>query len=108
MATPSGQRRHRITIKKPVTGADETTGEALQTLTDVATVWSKITFGSGREKWANDHTLNEYDAVITIRYRTDLLEDMQAHYGSDVFEIKSIIDPFMRKEELKLLCTRYG
>lgn len=102
----AGLLRHRVTIKKPATGRDES-GSPVNTFDLVCTVWANIGFATGRERWANEHTVNNYDAVVTIRYRTGLLENMIVDYEGRTLEIKSIIDPFMNKVELKLLCTNY-
>ena len=99
--------RHRIVIKQPAITRNAT-GAAEDDLTIIDTIWANVSIINGRERWANEHTLNEYDAAITIRYRSDLTEDMQAHHEGTVYEIKSIIDPFGNKSELKLLCTNYG
>lgn len=103
-----GQLKHRVVIKQPDTGRNVSTGEPVQTLTTVATRWAKVGFASGRERWANEHTINNYDAVVTIRYLADLSENMQVHHDGRVLDIKAIIDPTGNKTELKLLCVDHG
>jgi len=103
----SGRLRHRITIKQPAITRDAV-GAPVNTLTDIATVWANVGFASGRERWANEHTVNNYDAVVTIRYMPGITEDMQVHHDGRVLDIKAIIDPLGNKSELKLLCVDHG
>lgn len=102
----AGKLKHRIVIKKPATGRDEA-GAPNATPTLVAIVRAEVGFASGRERWANEHTVNNYDAVVTVRYRPGLLEDMLIEHEGRTLEIKNIIDPLMNKVELKLLCVDY-
>ena len=104
----AGLMRHRITIKQPSVGRDETTGDSIETYTDLSTVWANVGFASGRERWANEHTITNYDAVVSVRYLSTIKEDMQIHYDGRILEIKSIIDPLGNKAELKLLCVDHG
>jgi SPP1 family predicted phage head-tail adaptor len=103
----AGTLRHRVVIKQPSTARDAA-GAPTETLTTIATIWANVGFASGRERWANEHTVNNYDAVVTIRYRSDLTEDMQVHHDGRVLDIKAIIDPFGNKSDLKLLCVDHG
>lgn len=103
----AGIMRHRITVKRPSTSRDSA-GAPVETLTDVATMWANIGFASGRERWANEHTVNNYDAVVTIRYRADISEDMRIYHDSRELDIKAIIDPLGNKSELKLMCVDHG
>lgn len=103
----AGLLRHRVIIKRPESGRDAA-GAAIDVLVVVATIWANVGFASGRERWANEHVLNSYSAIVTVRYRADLREDMEIHYDGRVLDIKAIIDPFGNKAELKLMCTDHA
>lgn len=103
----AGRLRHRVIIKQPATTRDAV-GAPTETLSTIATVWANVGIASGRERWANEHTVNNYDAVVTIRYRTDIAEDMRVIHDSRELDIKAIIDPTGLKAELKLLCVDHG
>lgn len=103
----AGRLRHRITIKQRASGRDAS-GAPVDTYTDVCTVWAFVSILTGKERWAGEHTLNNYDAGVTIRYRPDLTEDMQVHFEGRVLDIKNIIDPIGNKSDMILMCVDHG
>jgi|GEM_PF-5701592 len=102
----SGRLRHRAEIKQRATGRDEA-GGAIQTPTLIASTRCHVGVSTGREYWANEHTATNYDAVVSMRFRTDLKEDMELHVNGKVYNVKAIIDPTGYKRELKVLCVRH-
>lgn len=104
----AGRLIHRVTIKDVGTTRDAA-GAPDETLTDVCTIWSNISFISGNEKWANQHIANDYKVAVLIRPRTDLSENMQVFHGSRVYDIKSIMpEANGRKDDMILLCVDHG
>lgn len=99
--------RHRIAINS-VSTAKDSAGAASKATTLLANCWADVNESGGSENWADQNVLTTYDAVVTIRYRDDLAESMQIDHQGKTFEIKAIIDPYGIKEQLKLMCKRYG
>lgn len=102
----AGRLRQVIAIKKPVTGRDAA-GGILQTTTTFLSTRAHMAAATGREYWAAEHVSTSYDIVASIRYREGITDDMELHHGSDVYDIKSIVDPTGYKRELKILCVRH-
>ena len=108
MGMRAGRLNRQVIIKEPiVTGHDTAGAEEIEFLV-FAKPWARVDIISGSERWANEHVATKYDAVVTIRYREGLQENMRVHDGDRVLEIKAFFDPYSNKTELKLLCTDYG
>ena len=103
----AGMLRHRVEIYS-ISIAPDATGAPTNSETLFNTLWARVNVSGGQERWTDASVINEYDAVITIRYRTDLTDSMRVKYDGNTYEIKSIIDPYGNKVDLKLMCKRYG
>lgn len=102
----SGRLRHRVEIKQRTVGRDAA-GGSLQTLSLIASTRGHIAPATGREFWAAQHVATEYDAVISMRFRTDITEEMELHIKDRVYDVKSIVDPTGYGRELKVLCVNH-
>lgn len=71
---------------------------------DVTTLRGEVKTVNGRERWADERTMQTYDVSVRIRYRTGVAESQRLVYGPRVLEIGTIIDPTERMRELVLLC----
>ena len=46
--------------------------------------------------------------IVTIRYRPDILKDMQVHVDNLTLDVKYVLDPELRQRWLHLLCLEAG
>jgi len=101
----SGLLRERVTIQTWVTTQDEDGSEITVPL-DVCTVWAAVEPVSGNERCIGelDQRLVERSTRIRIRYRTDITEKMRVTWGTLVYNIQQIINPWARDRELQLIC----
>jgi SPP1 family predicted phage head-tail adaptor len=102
----AGTLRHQITVQKPGSGKDAY-GVAIQTpWEDIFTARAEVKPMSGRERWANEHTINSATHAIKIRFRDSVTPEMRVLHGSKVYQITGIpIDPDERRKELILTCV---
>lgn len=104
----AGRLSHRITIKS-LSSTRDTTGAPTETPVDVCTVWANVGYISGRERWANENVVNNYNVSVLIRARAGLAENMQVHHGDRVLDIKAILpEPNGLKSDMILLCVDHG
>jgi SPP1 family predicted phage head-tail adaptor len=98
--------RHQVTIRDQRPAARDSFGERVGPGLTVATVWAEKSDWGGSEI---SETGRETASVLTkfvIRYRTDILPDMEVVLGSDVYMIGGVLDYDGLKRELVLNCTR--
>lgn len=103
----SGKLDKRVTIQQlsAASPARNDVGEPNETWVAVATVWASVEPLQGREYWAQQQIQSEVSIRLRIRYRSGLTTKMRVVYGSKIFDIKSIIDPQEKHEELQLMCS---
>ena len=102
----AGMLRDRLKVYERQTGRDET-GAPIDEWVLCAELWGSAQIITGRERWANEHTVNDYTAAVSIRARDDLRTDMRVVVGNRTLQIQAIIDPTNRRKELRLLCVDY-
>ena len=88
----AGKYRHAITIKNPADDSSRDFGGRKGTGTTVATVYAEKQDWSGSEL---DEAGRQTAVVITrwrIRYRTDIQPKMQITFGTDIYNITSVLD----------------
>ena len=102
----SGRLRHKITIQTPGSGKDAFGVATKAPWVDVLPgIWAEVKPMSGRERWANEHTINNATHSIRIRHRNNITPEMRVLHGAKVYEITGIpIDPDERRKELILTC----
>lgn len=103
----SGQLTKRVTLKSVATAPSATTGAPSNAETTVATVWAAIEPLQGRELAEAQSRHTEVEVRIRIRYRPGVIAALRAYYGARRYDIKGVIDPLERHEELHLLCKEY-
>ena len=102
----SGRLRHRIAVQKPGIEKDDYGSATQAPWEDIFTSWAEIKPMTGRERWANEHTINNATHSIRIRYRNNVTPEMRVLHGSKVYQITGIpIDPDERRKELILTCV---
>lgn len=67
--------------------------------------WVQIIPLKGEEKYQSKSLNTEVNHKIRMRYRDGLDSKMKIIYGTRVFEIDSIINPFERNRELQIMAT---
>lgn len=99
----AGRLDKRVTLQEPVVERNAI-GEGVTTWQDVASVWAAVEPVNGREFWAQQQVQSEVTVKITIRHRDDVSQAMRVVWNSKVYNIKSVIDPMTRHENLVLMC----
>lgn len=95
-------------------GLQETENEIGQTAlvpVEVKTVWARVEPLRGREYLDAQKIRTETTYKITTRYHADVTEDMKIRLNSGqgvVFEIKSILNPYMANKKLEIICVMKG
>lgn len=95
--------RHRITIQRPVSTQDTTTGNLTTSWQDVAEVWAQISPLSVKEFIAAQGAQSKVAARIKIKYRADIDASMRALHGAREYYIEGVLsDPDSLQEYLTL------
>lgn len=106
MPTDIGALRQRVRLEKR-SHSPNTFGEEEIAYTPVDTVWCRVAQTRGREFATADHVASETSVRIRIRYRNDVAPDWRAVVEGDperTYDIRAVLDPSGRREELDLLC----
>lgn len=98
--------RHQVTIRDERAAGRNTFGERVTVGSVVAVVWAEKSDWSGRELTEEQRETAEVLTKFVIRWRADILPDMQVVLGSDVYNIMSVLDWSGVHKELVLLCQR--
>lgn len=101
----AGQLRHRVTIEKPVQGADNEYGEPAITWTKVCKRWASIEPLSGREYFQAAQVQSEVSHRIIMRYYAGFQHDWRIKYGSRVFGVVSVTHTGELKRETQLMAV---
>src|SRR5688572_25962134 len=104
----AGKYRHRVTIKAAALDSSrDTFGRRKGVGTTIASnIWAE------KQDWLGDETTEngrETASVSTrwkIRFRTDVLPEMQLVHGSDTYDIQAVLDFDGRRRELMLNCRK--
>jgi SPP1 family predicted phage head-tail adaptor len=100
----AGQLDRRVKLQtKGIT--QDAYGGAVVTWSDAATVWAAVEPLYGREFFGAQQIDSEITIRVRIRYRAGVVPAMRVLYGSRVLDIRSVIDPKDRHEELQLMCS---
>lgn len=79
-------------------------GQTVLLKKEIKTVWARIETARGREYYEAQKIRNENSYKITTRFHADVTEDMLIKFQERVFEIKNIINPYMKNEKLEIMC----
>lgn len=102
MARP-GERNKQITLQKDVQTVGSF-GDTATSYVDVATVWARIEWGSGRRFEAARQANAEVQGIIGIVYRSDIKPTWRVKYRRRYFYILSLANMRERDRELVLWC----
>lgn len=100
----AGRLDKRVTIQS-MTATRNAIGEPVEAWADVATVWAAVEPVQGREFWEQQQVQSEVTTRIRIRYRAGVTAAMRVTYGGRFYNIKSVIDPRERHDEMQLMCS---
>ena len=105
MTIRAGRLRHRVEILRKSTVQAEHghfTGEP----TVERTARASIEPLNGREFFAGEQVNAETDTRIRMRFFEGLLPQDQIRHGSELYDIKGIIDPLKKGRELVIMAAR--
>jgi SPP1 family predicted phage head-tail adaptor len=102
MALSAGRLRSRITIRRK-TNTRNANGGYDQMWADVASVWAEVVGIAGREATIGQALQGISAYRITVRFGLDVTDADQIRYGTLNLNVRSVSDPFGRREELLIL-----
>lgn len=87
MGLDAGRLKHRIVIKELTLSQDATTGEETKTWSTLDTIWAEFRPLSVREFVAAQSVESQISAMVTIRYRDDVLPNMRIVFRDRTYNI---------------------
>lgn len=103
-----GPLRHRVTIQQRATTQDSygQESQALSNISSIPNVWADVRPATGQERFVGgaEQVQATLTHRVTIRYRTDLTNELCVLWDSNVLDIESIQDPSGKRQYLVLLC----
>ena len=99
-------RLDRYIILQSVSTSVDAYGQPVESFSTLASVWAKIEYKSEVEKFENEQLRAVSSIDFTIRYRTDITEQMRISYDSNIYQIIGISE-IGRGEGLKLKTNLY-
>lgn len=101
-----GRLDQRISIKQATNAADGL-GGVTETWSQLAEVWARVEPIKGREEERQGANRENRLYMVTIRHRTDIVNDMVIDWGGDRYNIRNIKQPTGRKLYLEII-IEYG
>lgn len=100
----TGKLNKRVQLIRRITSADE---YGFDTFTDAVhcTCWASIEPARGKVFYEMERKTDTEYSKITIRWRPGITHDMKVKYQDHLYDIDTIVDPYMRHEALELYCT---
>lgn len=89
MASKIGDLRHRITFEKLLRTSDGQGGWT-ESWEKVADCWAKIELKPAKERFFAERIEPQDYRLVTIRYRSDINEEMRIVFKDIIMQIKSI------------------
>ena len=87
----AGRLRQRITIQQLTTTQDANTGEGIESWADHVTLWADVRPLNAREYIAAAATQAQLNAMVTIRYRSDIVPTMRIVYNGKTYNIDGVL-----------------
>lgn len=100
----SGQLRYRVDIEQSTPSRGSAGGTA-RSWALLATVWADVQFSKGREFFAARELLAERNAVIRIRYRSDVSSANRVKHDGATYNVVDAVPEGGRKAYLLLYCS---
>jgi SPP1 family predicted phage head-tail adaptor len=107
IAIKPGELRHRVVIQQKTVSKDAE-GIALDSWSDVATVWAAVESLRGREYFSASAFTTEVTHRVRTRYRPGITPAMRVLYGLRIFDIQEVIDVNESHAEIQLMCREFG
>ena len=105
----AGKLRHRIVIER-ATLTQNDYGEEVQTFATLATVWARVEPILGKERFAAFQTQSDVDHRILVRYQSalsTLAANDRITWGSNTYDIRSVVNTDERDIELQIFATKH-
>jgi len=102
----AGKLDQRISIKQ-ATNTPDGIGGVTESWSELAEVWANVAPMAGREEDRQGAVRENRMYMITIRNRSDILNDMVIDWGGDRYNIRNIKQPPDRKMYLEIV-AEYG
>jgi len=99
----SGRLDRRLTLQRR-TLTENDYGEAVETWTDLATVWAEKIPVRGAERYAAMQTVAEVDTRFKIRYRTDISPLDRVVCAGTTYDVKGVLE-IGRREGWEIYAT---
>lgn len=100
MAVNIGRLDRRVVIEQAAE-TQNSSGEAVPTWSELATVWASVRPARTVESVQGDQEHAVRETVFRVRHRTDVTEKMRVSYGGKVYDIAGIVE-IGRREALDL------
>lgn len=101
----AGTLRERVEIQSKSV-ARNAYGEEVITWTELDTVWASVEPMTGVEFYEESAERSTVNTRIRIRRRSDVSPDDRVLHGSDVYDIRAVIEPHSNRRETQLMCVR--
>lgn len=99
----SGRLNKRITIQQLVS-TQNAYGEPNEQWVLFDNAWAAVSPLAGRKYYEAQQSNSEITTEIRVRYRENLSVRMRILSGDEIYDIKSIINPDTKGEEMILMC----
>jgi SPP1 family predicted phage head-tail adaptor len=102
-----GRLKRRLVIEAPNETSDGA-GGVTRGFAAIATVWARLEWISGEERWRQDRPEQAASWRITLRWRAGLTAAMRFRDGSRIFAIRAVGDPDGARRSLICLTEEIG
>lgn len=99
-----GKLNKRVQIISQKAQTDDLGFDRLQAVV-YCTCWASIEPARGKVFYEMERKADTEYSKITIRWRPGITHDMKVKYQNHLYDIDTIVDPYMRHESLELYCT---
>lgn len=106
--TPSGERRHLVTLQNPTAVTDNAGGYTEQWLDCIPPrLAAQITSATARnlERATANTVITQATHIVTIPYHAEVTTQTRIVFGSRVFAVTGVTNPEERNIELNLACV---
>jgi SPP1 family predicted phage head-tail adaptor len=103
MGLKADDLRHRITLQRATTSS--VVGQHVQSWSDVATYWAKVTPKSGTENPSEEGTGANVTYTVQMRFVSGITPKDRFHFNGRTLNIESVINVDERNIELEIECV---
>lgn len=100
----TGKLNKRVQIISQKAQTDDLGFDTLQDVVHCI-CWASIEPARGKVFYEMERKADTEYSKITIRWRPGITHDMKVKYQDHLYDIDTIVDPYMRHESLELYCT---